>query len=354
MRHNNNQQAFFALVKAGLWEQDVRLSQSGNIDFVTLIEQAEVQSVVGLVAAGLEHIIDVKVPKKDVLQFVGCALQIEQRNQAMNYFIGVMVDEMRKAGINTLLVKGQGTAQCYERPLWRSCGDIDFFFSDKDFQKAVDFFLKINNATKVQNARYTKSFGFVIDPWFVELHGTLRNGLSTKMDKVIDEVQYDLFYRGNVRSWDNDGTVVFLPSPDNDVFLVFAHFVRHFYKEGVCIRQICDWCRLLWKFRNTINSSLLEKRIKQSGLMDEWRAFAALAVDNLGMPNDAIPLYSSAEKWHEKGEKILSYILEKKDSIKICQTLAIAKIFPGNTIKFSPSIFFHLNWLKIKERLFRK
>ena len=33
MRLDKNQQAFFALVKAGLWEKDVRLLPFGNIDF---------------------------------------------------------------------------------------------------------------------------------------------------------------------------------------------------------------------------------------------------------------------------------------------------------------------------------
>ena len=34
------------------------------------------------------------------------------------------------------------------------------------------------------------------------------------------------------------------------------------------------------------------------GLMSEWKAFAAVAVDWLGMPVEAIPLYSSNRKWY--------------------------------------------------------
>ena len=123
---DNNTQAFLALVRAGLWEKDVQLSSYGDIDFKEVYRLAEEQSVVGLVAAGIEHIVDIKIPKEDALQFVGQSLQLEQQNTAMNHFIGVIVDKMRAAGIYTLLVKGQGIAQCYERPLWRSCGDVDF------------------------------------------------------------------------------------------------------------------------------------------------------------------------------------------------------------------------------------
>ena len=61
---NINTQAFFEIIRAGLWEKDVRLSQFSNIDYNEIYMLAEEQSVNGLVAAGLEHIIDIKPQKK--------------------------------------------------------------------------------------------------------------------------------------------------------------------------------------------------------------------------------------------------------------------------------------------------
>lgn len=83
--------------------------------------------MLGLVLAGLERS-DVKPPKPVLLQWIGEVQMLEQRNQAMNYFIGVVVEKMREAGIETLLLKGQGVAQCYVRPLWRSCGGTRSLF----------------------------------------------------------------------------------------------------------------------------------------------------------------------------------------------------------------------------------
>lgn len=40
----------------------------------------------------------------------------------MNYFIGVLTDKIKEADIGAVLMKGQGVAQCYERPLWRVAG----------------------------------------------------------------------------------------------------------------------------------------------------------------------------------------------------------------------------------------
>ena len=132
----NNQQVFLELVKAGLWEKDSRISQFGKIDFEEVYRLAEEQAVVGLVAAGLEHVVDVKPLQDILLLFIGTALQLEQQNKEMNAFLAELVEQMREKEIYALLVKGQGIAQCYERPLWRASGDIDLFLSKSNYKKA--------------------------------------------------------------------------------------------------------------------------------------------------------------------------------------------------------------------------
>ena len=288
---DNNTKAFFALVRAGLWESDARLSPFESIDYSRVYTLAEEQTVVGLVAAGLEHVSDVKVPKEDALQFVGQTLQLEQQNQSMNSFISVLVDKMRKVGIYTLLVKGQGVAQCYERPLWRACGDVDFFLSDENYEKAKAFLAPMASSVEKENA-FGKHLGMTVDSWKVELHGRLYGGVSSRIDKELDRVYQDTFYGGSVRSWDNCGVQVLQLKAENDTFYVFTHILQHFYKGGVGIRQVCDWCRLLWTYRDTMDIELLEKRIRRAGLMSEWRAFGAFAVEYLGMPVGAMPFYS--------------------------------------------------------------
>ena len=49
--------SFFALVRAGFWEKDVRLSELEKIDFNEVCQLAEEQSVMGIVAAGQERVV---------------------------------------------------------------------------------------------------------------------------------------------------------------------------------------------------------------------------------------------------------------------------------------------------------
>jgi len=350
---NNNQQALFALVRAGLWEKEVRLLPYGEVDYAEVMRLAQEQAVVGLVAAGLEHVTDVKVPQVWALQFAGQTIQLEQRNKAMNQFIADLIAKMREANIYTVLVKGQGIAQCYERPQWRTSGDVDLLLSIEKFEEAKALLSPLSSGNKPE-CNYSKELGYYIDSWSVELHGTQRTGLSSRVDAEIDAVQRDLFYGGKVRSWNNGGATVFLPAADEDVFLVFTHFIKHFYKEGgVTVRQMCDWCRLLWTYKNSIDSKLLERRVKRAGLMSEWNAFSALAVEYLGMSVEAMPLYSKDKKWSRKAEKIVSFILKGGEWQKFKDTYRVGRIFPMSTLLFLPGIILNVNWLKIKERLFK-
>lgn len=306
---DNIQEAFFALLRAGLWESDVRLSSINKVDFTSVCRLAEEQSVVGLVAAGIEHVVDFKVPQEISLQFAGQTIQLEQRNSAMNRFIGSIVDKMREIGIYTLLLKGQGIAQCYERPLWRACGDVDLFLSEDNYKKAKAYLKNVANHVG-QEEHFKKHMAFAVDQWEVELHGSLRRGLSPRINKVLDEIKVDTFYGGDIRSWLNGNTQVFLLSPDNDIIYVFIHYLSHFYGGGIGLRQICDWVRLLWTYKDMIDDNRLKIRLRKMGVFNQWKAFGAFAVDYLGMPIEAMPLYSPQAKWKRKSEKICSFVLE--------------------------------------------
>lgn len=346
----NTTEAFLALVRAGLWEKEVCLSSCGNIDYERLNLLAQEQAVDGLIAAGLEHVVDVKVPKEVVLQFVGCAIQLEQRNVAMNDFIATIIARMRKADIYTLLIKGQGIAQCYERPLWRVSGDVDFFLSKQNYPKAKTLLLPLATVIDPEEKRILHQ-GMTIGSWIVELHGKLHGGILAKVDKGLDEIQQSLIYEGNVRLWKNGETQVFLPDVDSDVVYVFSHILQHYYKvEGVRLRQICDWCRLLWTYRLNIDKPLLEKRIKAMGIIKEWKTFAALVVKYLGMPEKAMPLYESSNLWANKAEILLTKLLKtgvingNNDNCRIKRKLktyfSVTKwcadtilLFPNNTVR---------------------
>ena len=352
---------YLDLIKSGLWENGTRLLPYGEIDYSAIYDMAEKQGVVGLVAAGLEHVTDVKIPQIAALTFAGVTIQMEQRNKAMNQFIAELVEKMRAADIYTVLVKGQGVAQCYERPLWRPSGDVDFLLSEENYKKAKAFLLPLSSGNK-EEERYSQHLGMNIGQWYVEIHGTLRTGLAARVDRQVDKVVRDSLFMMNgefgegTRVWNNGKTDIYLPEPTNDVFLVFTHFIKHFYKEGMTLRQVCDWCRLLYTYRKSLDSGKLESWIRKSGLMGEWKTFGAIAIEYHGYPKDSMPLLNVNDDLNDnhknRAERLMAFILDGYSGNKLKDTWQIAKIFPWKAFRYAPSIFLNVNWLKVKERIF--
>ena len=166
-KSNKTEQQFFMLLRAGLWETDVRLESICDDDFAEIKRIAEEQSVTGIIAAGIEHVVDARLPEEESVKLVGKAWHLELQNAEMNDFIGKTVEEMRACGIKTLLVKGQGIAQCYERPLYRACGDVDFLLDEINFEKAKELLLPKAHHIG-QESKYAKHLGMRIEEWEVE------------------------------------------------------------------------------------------------------------------------------------------------------------------------------------------
>lgn len=365
---NRRIEVFFTLLRAGLWGNgNLNIRIDGTTGWQEVYRLATEQSVLGLVLAGLEHS-DVKPPKELLLQWIGKVQVIEQRNKDMNAFVADLIEKLRKNEIYALLVKGQGVAQCYEKPLWRSCGDVDLFLSDENYKKAKDYLITFASSVE-KEAGATQHLGMTIDGWVVELHGNLNDNLSSRVKYLLEGIKRESFYGGQVRSWINEDTQIFLMKEENEILYGFIHFLNHFYKEGVGLRQICDWCRLLYAYRDSLNHGLLEQRIKSAGLVSEWKAFGALAIEYLGFPKDSMPLLdvrSKKEKvrWRKKADRIMEFILKSGNMghnrdmshfskypylIRKCVSMGRrisdlinhARIFPLDSLRFFPRIMFN-------------
>lgn len=353
---DNNRQVFLELLRAGLWEQDVWLSPFSPVDFEKLYQLAEEQSVVGLIAAGLEHLRDMKLIKSQALPFLKKVFSLEERNVEMNGFIGDLVKKLKREGICCILVKGQGVAQCYARPKWRSAGDVDLLFEEVGYQKAKAV---LTPTASYIAKEYTDRLhlGMTLNSWSVELHGSMRCNRLGRINTCIDSVQEDTFKNGRVRVWQNGETAVLLPSVDNDIIFVFTHILQHFFEGGIGLRQICDWCRLLWTYQDRFDRDLLKKRLVKARILSEWKVFASLAVSSLGMPSKAMPFYCPSSTFKRKARRLesfifhtgnfghnrdMSYLNEKPYLVRKCISLSEgirlsylrAKVFPLDSCLF--------------------
>ena len=326
MVEDSNIQAFFELLKAGLWSdrrsvQEFNVQEFKDVDWERAYQLAQEQSVHGVVLRGIEELraknLELGVPRVLLLQWIGEVQVIEQQNKDMNVFIADLIEKLRKADVYAILVKGQGVAQCYERPLWRCSGDVDLLLSSDNYEKASYSLDNLTGNMALQTVKDAerKHREYQIEDWSVELHGTMHTNLSKEIDKEIDRVQQDVFCGGKVKSVEFKSSggskiQVFLPAPDEDVIFVFTHILQHLFLEGIGLRQICDWCRLLWTYKDSLNYGLLESRINTMGLMSEWKAFYNLANRYLGMPDLGGRLMVRDSKYDKKTDRLMAFVLK--------------------------------------------
>ena len=367
-----NQQAFFELLRAGLWGGQ-RLVPGFNfqvpseVDWEKVYQLAQEQSVQGLVLQGIDWFkvqgSKFNIPQVLLLQWIGEVQVIEQRNKEMNAFVAELIEKLRKNDIYALLVKGQGIAQCYDKPLWRCSGDVDLLLSYYNYQKAKTLLTPLASEMETEYEGISH-LGMTIDGWVVELHGSLRVGLPQRINRELDDIQTDTFYSGNVRSWLNGQTQIFMLGKENDVVYVFVHFFNHFYKEGVGLRQLCDWCRLMWTYRDELDVKKIERRIRKMGLVSEWKAFYNLANRYLGMPDLDSGLMVHDSTFDKKADRIMKFILKSGNMghnrdmshfskypylIRKCVSMGRritdlinhARIFPMDSLRFFPRIMFN-------------
>jgi len=76
------------------------------------------------------------------------------------------------------------------------------------------------------------------------------------------------------------------------------------------LRQICDWCRLLWTYRDSLDRELLARRLGEMGIVAEWQAFGAFAVEWLGMPEEAMPFFERGRGWSRKARQVCRIVLD--------------------------------------------
>ena len=351
-----------------------------NVDWGKVYQLAQEQSLQGLVLQGIDwfkvHDSGFTVSQVLLLQWIGEVQIIEQQNKTLNAFINSITKKFENEDVRGLLVKGQGVAQCYERPFWRVSGDVDLILDEENYQRGKLVLSKMASLDHEENL-FDKHYSAEVDGFCVELHGTMRGMLTKKADDFMDALQVDLFKNNRFREWNNDGTVVKLPCPDDDVLFVFTHILKHFFNYGIGLRQVCDWCRLLYTFRDSLDYGLLESRLRKMGLMSEWKVFGALAVEYLGMPIEAMPFLKFRDesfkfrdrlkdkeyrKYKRKADRVLAFILEtgnfghNRDNSYYNNTNAIVRglmsLWRHTCDSFKHSFIFPVDSIKIWCRVF--
>lgn len=260
---------FIALLRygAGLSEE---CPLSDSPDWEELYKLAEAHAVLGLVAPPDSF----PEEKRNITyqqQLFDDSLEIIRRNKQVNEVLAQVVAYLRKNNIESLLQKGQGVAQCYPNPMLRMSGDIDLLVREEDFERARallrDKVVEADNTTYYRDSHAT----YYVNSVEVELHASefdkLHDGTFEKYTILLQQ----MWTQGGFRSFRCEGTEILLAPQMFDVFYIFLHMLKHYYTNGVGMRQVLDFCVAL---RSVSDTRPLRQMVERFGLLREWEAFS--------------------------------------------------------------------------------
>lgn len=210
----------------------------------------------------------------------------------------------RQAGIEPILLKGQGVAQNYRHPLHRQCGDIDLYIGKANYDKVNALLRNESTRENEENHKHTS----------IEWHGvTIENHrILTRLSSPIADKRL----QNEINKWTDssicqriniNGNPVTLPPLTFEVAYILMHSTLHFLNEGIGLRQVCDWISLLHNKNKAINKDEVKALLHQFGLSKAARIFGVIAVEYLALPFEDLPI-PFTEKDIAKGNWLLNDI----------------------------------------------
>lgn len=237
-------EVLFILVRAGLWEkvpENLSLFPRSSESWERIFNLAQRQTVTGLVYQGLCQLPDELLPpEQQLLHWVATIDRIERANLRMNRVLTELYELFHTNGLHPVLQKGQGIARFYEKPLLRECGDIDFYFSDKEESRQAASLVsqmgcRVSPKADDSLCYYWKGVN-------VEHHTRLTDLHSPFIRKYLYKQEQD---PANLTSFRLPGnpTEITIPSPLLNLVLLNTHIMKHAFGWGIGLRQLCDLAR---------------------------------------------------------------------------------------------------------------
>lgn len=285
---SRSQQAFFLLLRSGLWECDISdfsLFPLSQQEWDDVFHMAGSQTVQGLVYRGFQHLPDDLFPSQSqVWQWVSIAARLEKEYRQFCQQTADTFQMLDKEGLQPFLQKGLAVAQYYEHPELRVNGDIDWYLDGKETLAGVLPWLEHQGYQP--ECHSDGSISFTHEGTEVELHRQLVDLDSPCHRKAVRQL-LGTDHTGETLLLSD--TRVRVPAPIATLILLNAHLMKHAFTVGVGLRQFCDMARAYHRLYRHYDASALATAYRRTGLWQWSRLMHRFLISYLGMPADELP-----------------------------------------------------------------
>ncbi len=231
---NNEQAVLLSLIQNFVSEKEIKLKKQIDIDKLFL--EAKAQSVF-LLAAEVALKQDGFLEKEKQLENKKQAfIHLTHNNEVENYQKN-LVKILEGNNINYVIIKGTVSASFYNKPQYRSLGDVDFLIDPKDKEKVTEI---LENEGYISSLKEHENHTvFKKGRANLEMHYSLPGMPKGEKGKKISDFLSGLVY--NVESKKVLNTTYNAPTNTNHGVILLLHTAHHLLNEGLGLRHLLDW-----------------------------------------------------------------------------------------------------------------
>lgn len=204
-----------------------------------LYETARQQSLLGVLFNGIKRNGAEKPDRKLLLKWHQMSEKLKQGNQKTNKTAAELTQFFRDNGFRTCLLKGQGNSLNYPDPYLRTSGDIDIWV-EGGHKKVLKWVRKKvgNKQFCYHHIEFAEINGIETEvhyrPSF--MHSLVHNRRMQKWQERVADEQFS----NEVELPDGAGKVCVPTNGFNRIYQM-SHISKHFFHEGIGLRQIVDY-----------------------------------------------------------------------------------------------------------------
>lgn len=304
------EKVFFSAVRAALWKTPVEVPE-GFSEWAQVMALAKIQTLTGLVGDVLMRTPEIResLPAGLLSKLKMIPVQNLGSHNLLNSSVIKVVSTLREAGVESVLLKGQGIARYYPVPELRQCGDIDLYVGQENYSRAYDALLPVASGIDKKSAlEVGKHFHAELGIVTVEVHRYVSQDSFRKQNEILQRYANEGVTK-DLKVFDFGGVPVNTPSDNFNVFFIFYHLWHHFMTGGIGLRQFCDWMMILHTCHGSLSVDYLESILTEMRLLMPWKALGCVLVDYLGLPAEEMPLYDP--RLSRKSARILKRVLRE-------------------------------------------
>jgi len=156
-----------------------------------------------------------------------------------------LLQELEKAGIQAVVLKGFTLASCYAAPDFRISQDADLYVGQEKEEDANRCLANLGCSVEIRSSTSHHTLCQREDTGVIEIHRLLYDGFVEEIwFHTTDSREY--IAEPFIKKQDEDGTYRTLGMTDHMLFITL-HMIKHFIEKGMSLRQMLDTALLYFR-----------------------------------------------------------------------------------------------------------